>query len=185
MTQRPAKIVMVCTGNICRSPAMHYLAQAEWGEAAEVSSAGIYAEMGMDVPMPMRVAARRHSIDIPRHRPTQLDRRIIESADLVLVATQQHATWIDREVNGAPPHSFGLKEAQNLTEWATPPMGASPRERLINAAPALHAARQERPVPLRSLDDPYTLDQETYDRVMDEITQSIMAITAWARLADA
>lgn len=175
---------MVCTGNICRSPAMHYLAQREWGDAAEVTSAGIFAEIGMDVPTPMRMSARRHGLDIPRHRPTQLDRRIIENADLVLVATQQHATWIEEEWNGVPAHAFGIKEAHALTEQAEPPMGASPRERLMNTAAALHMARVAEPVELRSLDDPWSLDQETYDRVMDEIVESLEAITAWARLAD-
>ncbi len=175
---------MVCTGNICRSPAMHYFAQNEWGDAAEVTSAGIHAEIGMDVPTPMRMSARRHGLDIPRHRPTQLDHRIIENADLVLVATQQHATWIEEEWNGVPAHSFGIKEAHELTERAEPPMGASPRERLMNTAAALHTARKEQAAPLRSLDDPWSLDQETYDRVMDEIAESLVAITAWARLAD-
>ncbi len=184
MVENAAHVVMVCTGNICRSPAMHYLAQREWGEAARVTSAGIYAEIGMDATMPMRTSARRHGLDIPRHRPTQLDRDIIANADLVLVATQQHATWIEQEWNGVPEHAFGIKEVQDLVEWAEPPMGASPRERLVNAAPALHAARLERPAALRGLDDPYALDQETYDRVMDEIVESITAITAWARLAD-
>lgn len=184
MNERPAKIVMVCTGNICRSPAMHYLAKHEWGDAAEVSSAGIYAERGMDVPAPMRVAARRHSLDIPRHQPTQLDRAIIANADLVLVATQQHATWIEDEWHGKPPQAFGLKEAHELTERAEPPMGASPRERLVNAASSLNLARKHKPAPLRSLDDPYGLDQDTYDRVMDEIAESLHAITVWARLAD-
>lgn len=184
MSDAPARIVMVCTGNICRSPAMHYLAKREWGDAAEVTSAGIYAEIGMDVPSPMRMSARRHGLDIPPHRPTQLDRGILERADLVLVATQQHATWIEEEWNGVPPHAFGIKEAHELSERAEPPMGASPRERLVNAAAALHAARQADPAPLRSLDDPWSLDQDTYDRVMDEIVESLDALTAWARLAD-
>ncbi|MFW2513171.1 hypothetical protein ACNI3K_05285 [Demequina sp. SO4-13] len=184
MNEGPAKIVMVCTGNICRSPAMHYLAQREWGDAAEVSSAGIYAEIGMDVPTPMRTAARRHDLDIPAHRPTQLDRAIIADADLVLVATQQHATWIEEEWSGWPSHAFGIKEAHELAERAEPPMGASPRERLLNAAASLQLARKQQPVALRSLDDPWSLDQDTYDRVMDEIAESLEAITLWARLAD-
>ncbi|MFW7413611.1 low molecular weight phosphatase family protein [Demequina sp. SO4-18] len=184
MNERPATVVMVCTGNICRSPAMHYFAQREWGDAAEVSSAGIQAEIGMDVPTPMRTAARRHALDIPAHRPTQLDGEIIADADLVLVATQQHATWIEEESHGWPSHAFGIREAHALTEHAEPPMGASPRERLLNAAASLHLARTQQPVELTSLDDPWSLDQDTYDRVMDEIAESLDALTLWARLAD-
>ena len=184
MNDSPARVTMVCTGNICRSPAMHYLARQQWGEAAEVTSAGIYAEIGMDVPSPMRMAARRHDLAIPRHRPTQLDRGILERADLVLVATQQHARWIEREWGGAAPHVFGIKEAAELAERAERPLGSSPRERLVNAAVALDTARQAEPVPLRSLDDPWSRDQATYDRVMDEIAHDLATLTRWAGLAD-
>lgn len=171
---------MVCTGNICRSPAMHYLAQRDWADAAEVTSAGIYAEIGMDATREMRATARRHGLEIPRHRPTQLDRGILERADLVLVATHQHARWIEAEWGGPAEHAFGIKEAAELAGRADAPVGSSARERLINAAAALHAERIENPAPLRSLDDPWARDQATYDRVMDEIAEDIAAIGAWA-----
>jgi protein-tyrosine phosphatase len=173
---------MVCTGNICRSPAMHYLAQREWGDAAEVTSAGIYAEIGIDVPSPMRRSAELHGLVIPRHRPTQLDRAILSRADLVLVATQQHARWIEGEWGGVAEHSFGIKEAAELAGRADAPVGSTPRDRLANAAAALHAARLEEPAPLRSLDDPWSRDQATFDRVMDEIVADLAVISRWAGL---
>ena len=180
MSERPARVTMVCTGNICRSPAMHYLAQREWGDAAEVTSAGIHAEIGMDVPSQMRHAAERHDLRIPRHSPTQLDRSILQRADLVLVATQQHARWIEAEWGGVPEHAFGIKEAAELTERADAPAGSTPRQRLANAAAALHAARLADPAPLRSLDDPWSHDQATYDRVMGEIVEDLETISRWA-----
>lgn len=184
MSERPAKIVMVCTGNICRSPAMHYLAQREWGGVAEVTSSGIFAEVGMDVPAPMRAAAKRHGLDIPRHRPTQLNREILGQADLVLVATSQHAQWAEHEWGETVPHMFGIKEAAELAGRADAPLGSTPRERLTNAAAALHQARLDEPAPLRSLDDPYGLDQATYERVMDEIVDDVAALTNWLQLKD-
>lgn len=184
MSERPARIVMVCTGNICRSPAMHYLAQREWGDAAEVTSTGIFAEIGMDVPAPMRAAAKRHGLDIPRHRPTQLNREILTQADLVLVATSRHAQWAEEEWGDQVPHMFGIKEAAQLARRADAPLGSTPRERLTNAATALHQARLEDPAPLRSLDDPYGLDQATYERVMDEIADDLAVLTDWLRLKE-
>ncbi|WP_084105724.1 hypothetical protein [Demequina sp. NBRC 110056] len=180
---RPARVTMVCTGNICRSPAMHYLAQREWGDAAEVTSAGIYAEIGLDATREMRQTAARHGLTFPRHRPTQLDRAILSRADLVLVATQQHARWIEREWGGVAPHAFGIKEAAELAQRADAPAGDTPSARLAAAAAALHAARLEDPAPVRSLDDPWARDQATYDRVMDEIVEDIAVLTAWADLA--
>jgi len=173
---------MVCTGNICRSPAMHYLAQREWGEAAEVSSAGIYAENGMDVPSPMRLAASHHDLTIPPHSPTQLDRVLLAQANLVLVATSQHARWIENEWGEPLSHSFGIKEAAELAHRTPPPAGATPQERLINMASTLDTARRLDSAPLRSLDDPWSRDQDTYDRVMNEIADDIAVLTGWARL---
>lgn len=181
---RAARVTMVCTGNICRSPAMHYLAQREWGDAAEVSSAGIYAEIGMDATAEMRRTALRHGLTMPRHRPTQLDRAILSRADLVLVATEQHARWIEREWGGTAAHVFGIKEAAELAGRADAPAGSSAQERLRNAAAALDAARQVEPAPLRSLDDPWSRDEATFDRVMDEIVEDLEALTLWARLRE-
>lgn len=174
---------MVCTGNICRSPAMHYLAKREWGDAAKVSSAGIYAENSMDVPSPMRSAASHHDLTIPPHSSTQLDRALLARADLVLVATSQHARWIENEWGEPASHSFGIKEAAELSSRTPPPAGATPRERLVNMASTLDAARRLDPAPLRSLDDPWSRDQATYDRVMNEIADDIAVLTRWAGLA--
>ncbi|WP_291377536.1 hypothetical protein [Demequina sp.] len=181
MTER-AKVLMVCTGNICRSPAMHYLAAREWAEAADVTSAGISAEVGMDATPEIRRSATSHGVTFPRHRPTQLTAQLVERADLVLVATEQHARWIEREVGYWPKHMFGLKQAAELATRARPPEGDTPAERLRAAAGALLVAGQQERTPLRSLDDPWSLDQGTYDRVMTEIADAVSTLTEWASL---
>ncbi len=173
---------MVCTGNICRSPAMHYLAAREWSEAAAVTSAGVAAEIGMDATSQMRRAAAAYDLTFPRHRPTQLTADLVERADLVLVATESHARWIAGESGALPPHVFGLKQAAELAQRADAPAGATGAERLRGAAAALRAQNDHRPAPLRSLDDPWARDQATYDRVMGEIADAVSALTSWAEL---
>jgi protein-tyrosine-phosphatase len=181
MSER-ARVLMVCTGNICRSPAMHYLAAREWAEAADVTSAGISAEVGMDATPEIRRSAAAHGLTFPRHRPTQLTAELVEGADLVLVATQAHARWIERDVGRWPEHMFGLKQAAELSAVAPRPEGDSPAERLRTAAGALLIAGQQKTTPLRSLDDPWGHDQVTYDRVMTEIADALTALTEWASL---
>ncbi len=182
MTDR-AKVLMVCTGNICRSPAMHYLAQRDWAEAAQVSSAGTHAELGMDATPEIRRAAGAFGLSFPRHRPAQLTADMVEVADLVLVATDAHAAWIEREVGHLPRHVFGLKQAAELSRRTDAPVGDTASDRLRAAAEALYAGQQRDPAPLRSLDDPWGHDQETFDRVMAEIVDSIGNIGEWASLA--
>lgn len=173
---------MVCTGNICRSPAMHYLAAREWSDAADVSSAGIAAETGMDATDQMRRAAAAYDLTFPRHRPTQLTADMVASADLVLVATESHAWWIADKAGGLPGHVFGLKQAAELAQRADAPGGASGAERLRSAAAALSTEDDREPTPLRSLDDPWARDQATYDRVMGEIVDAVDVLTEWAAL---
>lgn len=174
---------MVCTGNICRSPAMHYLAAREWAEAAEVTSAGIDAQLEMDATPQMRRAAAAYDLTFPRHRPTQLTADIVAGADLVLVATENHARWIQQKMGEWPVHVFGLKQAAELAQRADAPRGQSGAERLRWAAAALSAEQERQPTPLRSLDDPWARDQATYDRVMGEIVDAMSILTTWADLA--
>lgn len=178
----PARVLMVCTGNICRSPAMHYLAQEWWGEAAEVYSAGTSAEVGMDATWQMRAAAHAHGIDIPKHRATQLTAAQIEDADLVLVATETHGRWIAQEIGEWPDHVFGLKQAAELAGRAPAPAGDTPAERLASMAKTLRDQLRLDPVSLHSLDDPWAQNQETHERIMGEIVAAIETLTDWAAL---
>jgi len=171
---------MVCTGNICRSPAMHYLAAREWAESAQVT--GTHAQTGMDATPQIRRSAAKRGLTLPRHRPTQLTAELVARADLVLVATESHARWIAGEMGGLPAHVLGLKQAVELALRADAPAGTTGSERLRGAAAALRAEHEQRPAPLRSLDDPWALDQATYDRVMGEIVDAVSTLTTWAEL---
>lgn len=174
---------MVCSGNICRSPAMHYYAQRAWGDAAHVRSAGTWAEIGMDATREIRRSAQTYGLSIPRHTPTQLDDHGIYSADLVLIATQHHASWISRRLGVVPDHVWGIRQAAALAKRAAPPQGETPADRLMAMSDALKAEHEREPEPLRSLDDPYGYDQSTFDRVMAEIAEDIDVLTEWANLA--
>jgi protein-tyrosine-phosphatase len=161
---------------------MHYYAQRAWGDAAHVASAGTWAEIGMDATREIRRAAEAHGLAFPRHSPTQLDDQNLFHADLVLIATHHHESWISRRLGVVPDHVWGIRQAAALAQRATPPAGDTAAERLRNVAAALKTENDREPEPLRSLDDPYGRDQATFDRVMAEIAADIDALTAWARL---
>jgi protein-tyrosine phosphatase len=87
-------ILFVCTGNTCRSPlaeaaARHRLAERGW-QHVSVASAGVRAGDGEEASEHARNAARRAGIDLSTHRSRQLDARLVEWADLVLVMTPAH-----------------------------------------------------------------------------------------------
>ncbi|MHA3083444.1 low molecular weight protein-tyrosine-phosphatase [Acinetobacter sp. ANC 5383] len=93
------KILVVCIGNICRSPMVEYLLKRDF-PTLDVSSAGIQAMVGYPADK-KAIYTMRHltQTDISTHIARQLDSVMLMRADLVLVMTmsqQQHIekTWV-------------------------------------------------------------------------------------------
>lgn len=83
-------VVMLCMGNICRSPTAeavlkHKLAQAGLAQQVQVSSAGTHS-YHVGGPADARSArhAARRGYDLSQHRAQQLAPRDFEQADLIL-----------------------------------------------------------------------------------------------------
>lgn len=89
------RILVVCTGNICRSPMgegiLRELAAEEGlGNAIEVRSAGTWAVNGSAASRNGIEVAKRHRVDIEDHRSRRLTTELIEAADLLLVMEPTH-----------------------------------------------------------------------------------------------
>ena len=94
------KILIVCIGNICRSPtAEHLLGAALAPSGIQVSSAGLAALRDHPLePLAGQVLAEHGHV--PQvHRARQLDAGAVSEADLILVMEQRH---IDGVLNLAP-----------------------------------------------------------------------------------
>ncbi|NND60523.1 MAG: low molecular weight phosphotyrosine protein phosphatase [Gammaproteobacteria bacterium] len=99
----PKQILVVCVGNICRSPMAEALLGSLLDPAYGVSSAGIGALVG-DPAHPMAVQLmQEQGLDISTHRGRQLDESLLQAADIVLPMEQQHARWIEERW----PHARG------------------------------------------------------------------------------
>jgi protein-tyrosine phosphatase len=92
------KVLVVCIGNICRSPTAEYLFRHRLGEgrSVQVSSAGLGALVGHGVDRTALELLREHDIDGSAHRARQLDRSLLRSADLVLAMERDHVVSITR-----------------------------------------------------------------------------------------
>lgn len=89
-------ILVVCTGNICRSPMAAgllraRLAQDEKREDWRVISAGTWAVGGRRASAYAVAEMDERGIDISTHRSQAVDATLMERADLVLVMTSGHA----------------------------------------------------------------------------------------------
>ncbi|WP_445001245.1 low molecular weight protein-tyrosine-phosphatase [Halomonas mongoliensis] len=78
------RILVVCTGNICRSP----VAEAMLREALpgrQLGSAGLGALVGHGVEPIARALAEADGLDVAEHQARQLTTEMVGNADLVLV----------------------------------------------------------------------------------------------------
>jgi len=93
MTERPRRILFVCTGNICRSAMAEQLLR-HWaktrGLPLETASCGTAAESWYEVPDHARRLLAAEGAPPFEHKPRLATRAILRDADLILVMTRVH-----------------------------------------------------------------------------------------------
>jgi protein-tyrosine phosphatase len=113
----PFTVLLVCTGNICRSPLAEQLLRARFAAAgipAVIHSAGTGALVGYPMTPEAASLSRRYGGDPAGHSARQLTPDLIESADLVLTATRQHRGYTVSLVPRAVRHTFSLNQLARL-----------------------------------------------------------------------
>ena len=116
------KIVVVCTGNTCRSPmAAGWLTAHLAGKGWQAESAGVAArEGGAAAPEAVEVM-QEMEVDISTHRSRMLSRELVEEADLILAMTEGHLRVINQRFPEAKEkvqllNSFGPGPAADVAD---------------------------------------------------------------------
>ncbi|GAA2002716.1 low molecular weight phosphatase family protein [Microbacterium ulmi] len=194
------EILVVCTGNVCRSPLAGLLLRARLAPlGARISSAGTRAVA--DAPMTaeaVRLAVER-GIDpgeAERHRSRSVTEALLSSPDLILTMTREHRRLVAELAPSRLRSTFTIREfarlaaatpAAELRQAAEEGTDAASRVRAAAAAVASHRGLVLTPGDPSDDDvvDPYRRSWATYQRSAAQLDPAVDAVvrTLWATLA--
>ena len=105
------KILVVCVGNICRSPTGEYLLKSLLPNRA-IASAGVGALVGKPADKTAMLVANEHGVNIENHIAQQLTSELCREFDLILVMEQGHIN----AVTNIAPEARG--KTMLLSQWS-------------------------------------------------------------------
>lgn len=162
--QQPARILVVCTANVARSPlgaaVLRTHADHALGALAndvQVASAGVHARDGDPAADGTIAVADTWGIDLSGHRSRPLDPEMVVAADLVLTMSTRQRRLVLDEVVEASPKVFTWPELVRLLRGASIPRCPTVQERVRAAAEVAHHRRPFSTPPRRreDVDDPF------------------------------
>lgn len=108
-------ILVVCIGNICRSPMAEAQLKKALGDFKQngctaVNSAGIHAVIGHKADDTATQLMMAKGLDISQHRACQLNKQMVRKADIILVMELAQKMLIERQEPSAKGKVFRLGE---------------------------------------------------------------------------
>jgi protein-tyrosine phosphatase len=185
--------LVVCSGNLCRSPLGELLLRGRLGDVAGVrfASAGTVANPGDPMPEPAGRLALSLGADPSGHQARRLDARIIGASDLILAASREHRRAIATLVPSATRKTFTMREfarlAEGVTVWDFPPSPLTSAQRLTQLVEVV-ASRRGTIAPPESPDDddiidPYQQSDSVYTQSAAQLVPAVDGVVAAFRLA--
>ncbi|HHY81805.1 MAG TPA: low molecular weight protein arginine phosphatase [Clostridiales bacterium] len=141
-------ILIVCTGNTCRSPMaeglLRSMLESRNAEGIQVGSAGIAALPGMMASNQAVKVMQEFGVDLESHRTRQVNKKLLQEADLILTMTEGHKNAIQSWEPSVWSKIHTLKEYAGMEE--------------------------------KDISDPYGLDDDAYRKAAREIREALEKI---------
>jgi len=175
-------VLVVCTGNIARSPFAAVLLAHEAARRlapGRVRSAGVHGLHGHGAVVEMVDAARSRGLDLVPHRGARVTVDDLRASGIVIAMEEAQRDAMVRLAPDARERVFTLKELARLTAGMGPvDVPDEPHARIEAIARAAHEARPlvRRPHTPEDVEDPYGGTAEEYDACVAEIETLVAAV---------
>jgi protein-tyrosine phosphatase len=191
MSSTPARILTVCTGNVCRSPFLERALQAEldrsWGPGAvEVSSGGTGALPGHAMEDQARAQLESKGYAADGFVARDLTPSMVAEADIVLTATRAHRGKVALLHPKALRYVFAFREFADLvsgledSELHGPTELAESAQEHVARVVALAAGQRGMRPPLgdsaADIVDPYRRPAQVFEEMTTQIMGSLPAV---------
>lgn len=184
MTPPLFRVLAVCTGNICRSPAVERLLQHGLRPDAGivVGSAGTRAAAGMGIAAPMARLLVERGVDPAGFASRRLTPDLVRTADLVLALTREHRSAVVAMVPGALRRTVTLREYVRLHATLDHMPAAEQAPALVAAELLPRVVARRGHVYADPADDdvldPYGRDAAAYATSMAQLEPAVAALLA-------
>lgn len=101
-------ILLVCRGNVCRSPTAAVILRHRLGGSVQIESAGIAAHEGLPIDALAAEVLADHGLDAAPHRSQRVTPELLRDADIVMVMERRHEVTLRAEVPEATGKIFLL-----------------------------------------------------------------------------
>lgn len=181
-------VLLVCTGNVCRSALAERLGRAylrealgPGGDAVRIVSAGTHAVVGSAMHPDSALVLRGLGAEAGDFRARQLEAHMVAGADLTLTMTRRHRRDVLHEAPRAMARTFTLREAADLIALLGDdecPQGATFAERARGLVAEMAAARSRRHGDEAADDvrDPIGEPLEVHEEVGEAITEALLTV---------
>jgi protein-tyrosine phosphatase len=181
----PFTILVVCTGNICRSPAAarllgHALSP---GLGFDIQSAGTRALVGAPVAAPMAELLEEEGVSASDFRAQQLTPELLRTAGLVLTMTRAHRATVAAMYPPAVTRTFTLREFAAILRnpggfTAVPESSLAERAALATSLAATQRSRLDprRPKEADDVIDPFGRTRAVYRASFDQLQPAVTTI---------
>jgi protein-tyrosine phosphatase len=171
----PFTLLVVCTGNVSRSPMTELLVRAWSDPDAElvVSSAGVHALVGQPMDRGAASAMGQLGLDPSQHRSRQFEPEMAAAADLVLTAERYQRETVLEQVPSALRRTFTILEFARIAPHLR---AGDPREAVAQAAALRGVVNRPADPAADDVADPHLQSTSVNRATAAQLTQAVRTI---------